>query len=139
MSSADSASRFAPGLTRPGKVRERACSAISRVVHLAGALCLAVSLTSCAAHAIAAQNAPKPSAPPRAPVKIANRQPQPFAVDDDDSPIAPAIVSLVRRIYAAAAHSDYASLGQLLKNNCPYPGLGQDGQVKLVASSGSAA
>ena len=131
MSSAGSASRFTPGLTAAGKVRGRACSAANRIVRVAGAVCLVVSLASCADHAIPAPRTPKLSDTPRAPVKTVKRPPQPSAVDDRDSPIAPAIVSLVRKIYIAATHSDYARLKQLLKDNCPYPGLGQDAQIKL--------
>ena len=62
---------------------------------------------------------------------MVKREAQPFAVDDDDSPIPPVILSLVRKIYAAAMHSDYARLEQLLKNNCPYLATVQDTQVKL--------
>ena len=52
-------------------------------------------------------------------------------MDDSGSPIPPVILSLVRKIYAAVTHSDYSSLEQLLKSNCPYPGLGQDAQIRL--------
>jgi hypothetical protein len=62
---------------------------------------------------------------------MVRRGAQPFAVDDSDSPIAPVIVSLVRKIYAAATHTDYARLEQLLKNNCPYLATVQDAQIKL--------
>ena len=119
------------GLTASGRGRARTRSAVNRSVRAVGAVCLVVSLASCADHAIPAPQTPKPSDAPRAPVKAVKRPPQPAAVDDRDSPIAPAIVSLVRQIYTAAVNSDYVALKQLLKDNCPYPGLGQNAQVKL--------
>lgn len=129
VSSAGSTSRFSPGLAASGKAKERAHSAVNRGVRAVGAICLVASLASCAAQPLLAQSAGKPSDMSHAPVKAAKRAPQPFAVDDLGSPIAPAIVSLVRKVYAAAARSDYARLKQLLTDNCPYPG--QDAQVKL--------
>jgi hypothetical protein len=80
---------------------------------------------------MSAQSAPKPSVLRQEPGARVQRQPQPFAVDNSDSSISPVILSLVRKIYAAATRSDYASLAQLLKSSCPYPGMGQDAQIKL--------
>ncbi len=132
MGPANSALRIAPGLANPWKAQGGARSAVRRAFRLASVLCLSVSLTSCSAHAIPAQHAPKPSVQRPAPGKLVKRQPQPFAVADDDSPIAPVIVSLVRKIYAAATHSDYTRLEQLLKNNCPYLATVPDTQIDQI-------
>ena len=131
VSSTGPASRFTLALTESGKPGGRTCSAVNRVIRAAGAVCLAVSLASCAAHPLLAQQAPNPSGTPHAPVKTAKQPPQPAAVDNRDASIAPAIVSLVRKIYGAAVHADYSRLKKLLTDNCPYPGLGQTAQIKL--------
>jgi hypothetical protein len=131
VSSAGPASRSTLALTGSAKPGGRTCSAVNRVIRATGAVCLVVGLVSCAARPLSAQKAPNPSGPPRAPVKTATRLPQPAAVDDRDAPIAPAIVSLVQKIYAAAVHADYSRLKKLLTDNCPYPSLGLNAQVKL--------
>ena len=56
---------------------------------------------------------------------------EPFTVDNDDYPLDLLTLSLVRRIYAAATHTDYAELNRLLRNYCSEPASAEDAQIKL--------
>ena len=128
MSLVDAASRMAPGLT-DRRTQGRARSVVRNAFRLVGMSCVAAILASCSAHA--AQ--PRHTSPVQQDTgnKTVTSGAEPFTVDNDDYPLDLLTLSLVRRIYAAATHTDYAELNQLLRNYCSEPASAEDAQIKL--------
>jgi hypothetical protein len=101
----------------------RTCRVVAAALSSA---CLAVTIISCSS------KPPSKVASPKA-ASARNREPEPYTVDDSGEPLPPLMVKIVREIYLAATHANYAVLTNTLDTYCAGSAMAPDRRLQIEA------